>query len=175
MKVATLENLREFKELLYDDLSKSNISGGSNDSGDSGGSGTVVEMVYEYDGDNTSDSRTYITNYGGVRVFAKMGELPKGTINLVGSTIFRTNPNNAWLDRTFTITEEHLTKVLNKANTDIPATQEGLIQIYDMMASDFSEFTVLCICTKTGWYNVTFDDWYEIIYFPETGIYAYDK
>ena len=169
-KIATLENLKQFKELLYDDLNKSN---GTNDTNNS--SSSVVEMQYEYDGDTVSDSHTWVTNYGGVKVFAKMGELPKGTLNLVGSTIFRTNPNNAWLDRTFTITEEHLTKVLNKANTDIPATQEGLIQIYDMMASDFSEFTVLCICTKTGWYNVCFDDWYEIIYFPETGIYAYDK
>ena len=44
-----------------------------------------------------------------------------------------------------------------------------------MMGSDFSEFTVLCICTKPGWYNVCFDDWFEIINFPETGIYAYDK
>jgi lysophospholipase L1-like esterase len=43
------------------------------------------------------------------------------------------------------------------------------------MGSDFSEFTVLCICTKPGWYNVCFDDWFEIINFPETGIYGYDK
>ena len=43
------------------------------------------------------------------------------------------------------------------------------------MASDFSEFTILCICTKPGWYNVCFDDWFEIINFGETGIYAYDK
>lgn len=116
-----------------------------------------------------------MTNYGGVKVFAKMGEIPEGTINLVGATLFRTNPSNQWLDKTFTITEEHLTKVLNKADVDIPATQDGLIQIYDIMASDFSEFTVACICTKPGWYNVTFDDWYEIINFTETGIYAYDK
>jgi lysophospholipase L1-like esterase len=104
-----------------------------------------------------------------------MGEIPEGTINLVGATLFRTNPSNQWLDKTFTITEEHLTKALNKAGIDIPATQDGLIQIYDIMASDFSEFTVACICTKPGWYDVTFDDWYEIINFPETGIYAYDK
>ena len=169
MKVATLENLKQFKEFLYEDLNK------SNNTNDSNNTTSVVEMQYEYDGDTNSESHTWVTNYGGVKVFAKMGEIPKGTLNLVGATIFRTNPSNAWLDRTFTITEEHLTKVLNKADTDIPATQDGLIQIYDMMASDFSEFTVLCICTKIGWYNVTFDDWYEIIYFPETGIYAYDK
>jgi hypothetical protein len=35
--------------------------------------------------------------------------------------------------------------------------------------------TVLCICTEPGWYNVAFDDWFEIIDFPETGIYGYDK
>lgn len=169
MKIATLENLKHFKKLLYDDLNKSNNTNDSNESND------VVEMKYEYDGDNISDNNVWVTNYGGIKVFAKMGEIPNGTINLVGATIFRTNPNNQWLDRTFTITEEHLTEVLNKANTDIPATQDGLIQIYDMMGSDFSEFTVLCICTRAGWYNVCFDDWYEIINFPETGIYAYDK
>lgn len=135
----------------------------------------VTEHTYVYNGNFNDDSITWITNYGGVKVFAKMGELPEGTLNLVGATLFRTNPNNQWLDRTFTITEEHLAKVLNKANTDIPAVQEGLIQIYDVMASDFSEFTVACICTKPGWYNVTFDDWYEIIYFSEPGIYAYEK
>ena len=135
----------------------------------------TTEYTYTYDGDTNSEDHTWITNYGGVKVFAKMGDIPTGNLNLVGATIFRTNPSNEWLNKTFTVTQEHLDKVLNKAETDIPATQEGLIQIYDMMASDFSEFTVLCICTKPGWYNVCFDDWYEIINFPETGIYAYDK
>ena len=135
----------------------------------------TTEYVYSYDGDNASDTNNWVLNYGGTKVFVKLGELPEGELNLVGSSIFRTNPSNQWLDRTFTITEEHLTKVLNKANTDIPATQDGLIQIFDLMNSDFSEFTVLCICTQPGWYNVTFDDWYEIIEFKETGIYGYDK
>lgn len=135
----------------------------------------TTEYVYTYDGDNTSDANSWILNYGGTKIFAKMGEIPEGELNLVGATLFRTNPSNQWLDRTFTITEEHLNKVLTKSNTEIAATQDGLIQIYDFMASDFSEFTVLCICTKPGWYNVTFDDWYEIINFPETGIYGYDK
>ena len=108
---------------------------------------TTTEYTYTYDGDTNSTEHIWITNYGDIKVFAKIGEIPEGTLNLVGATIFRTNPNNQWLDRTFTITEEHLTKVLNKANTDIPATQEGLIQIYDTMSSDHSEFTVLCICT----------------------------
>lgn len=135
----------------------------------------TTEYVYTYDGDNESDSNLWINNYGGTKVFVKMGEIPDGELHLVGATLFRTNPNNQWLDRTFTITEEHLTKNLNKANTEIPATQEGLIQIFDIMSSDFSEFTVLCICTQPGWYNVTFDDWYEIIEFKEAGIYGYDK
>ena len=135
----------------------------------------TTKYVYTYDGDRESETHGWVTNYGGIKVFAKMGDLPEGELNLVGSTIFRTNPSNQWLDKTFTITEEHLTKVLNKSNTDIPATQDGLIQIYDIMASDFSEFTVLCICTKPGWYNICFDDWYEIIEFKETGIFAYEK
>ena len=158
------------------ELDKNNTTGGNSGGGSSSDIETITtEYVYTYDGDTNSEEHSWITNYGGVKIFAKMGEVPKGTLNLVGSTIFRTNPNNAWLDRTFTITEEHLTKALHKSETDIPATQDGLIQIYDMMGSDFSEFTVLCICTVPGWYNVCFDDWFEIINFPETGIYAYDK
>lgn len=135
----------------------------------------TTEYVYTYDGDKDTDANTWITNYGDIRVFVKMGEVPKGELNLVGSTLFRTNPSNQWLDRTLTITEEHLSKALTKSSETIPAVQEGLIQIYDMMGSDFSEFTVLCICTKPGWYNVCFDDWFEVINFPETGIYGYDK
>lgn len=135
----------------------------------------TIEYVYTYDGDTDSEAHSWVTNYSNIKVFAKMGDIPTGNLNLIGATVFRTNPSNQWLDKTFTITQEHLDKVLNKAETDIPAMQEGLIQIYDMMGSDFSEFTVLCICTKPGWYNVCFDDWYEIINFPETGIYAYDK
>ena len=136
---------------------------------------TTTEYVYTYDGDRESTEHSWITNYGDIKVFAKMGDIPKGELNLVGSTLFRTNPSNQWLDRTFTITQEHLDKILTKSGEDIPAVQEGLIQIYDMMGSDFSEFTVLCICTKPGWYNVCFDDWFEIINFPEAGIYGYDK
>ena len=135
----------------------------------------TTEYTYIYDGDTNSEEHSWITNYSDIKVFAKMGEIPAGNLNLVGATVFRTNPSNQWLDKTFTITQEHLDKSLTKAGTDIPAMQDGLIQIYDIMASDFSEFTVLCICTKPGWYNVCFDDWYEIINFPETGIYAYDK
>ena len=87
----------------------------------------TTEYVYTYDGDKESDSNLWVSNYGGTKVFVKMGEIPDGELHLVGATLFRTNPSNQWLDRTFTITEEHLTKSLNKANTDIPATQEGLI------------------------------------------------
>lgn len=153
---------------------KANL-GISNNNTSVGSDPVTTEYIYTYDGDTNSDEHGWITNYGDIKVFAKIGEIPQGELNLVGSTIYRTNPSNEWLNRTFTITEEHLTKVLNKSGEDIPAVQEGLIQIYDIMASDFSEFTVLCICTKAGWYNVCFDDWFEIINFPETGIFAYDK
>ena len=102
----------------------------------------TTEYVYTYDGDTNSEAHSWVTNYSDIKVFAKMGDVPTGNLNLIGATVFRTNPGNQWLDRTFTITQEHLDKVLHKSGTDIPAVQEGLIQIYDMMASDFSEFTV---------------------------------
>ncbi len=135
----------------------------------------TTEYEYTYDGDNASDNHNWITNYGGTKVFVKMGEIPEGELNLEGATLFRTNPSNEWLNRTITITADHLTETVNKSGEDIPATQPGLIQIFDQHNSDFSKMTVLCICTEPGWYNITFDDWYEIIDFPETGIYGYDK
>jgi hypothetical protein len=82
----------------------------------------TTEYTYSYDGDNTSDTNTWVLNYGGTKVLVKLGEIPEGELNLVGASIYRTNPSNEWLNKSFTITEEHLNKVLNKANTDIPAT-----------------------------------------------------
>lgn len=149
--------------------------GNQENQGSHGGESVATSFEYTYDGDNTSDAHTWITNYGNIRMFVKLGDVPEGTINLEGATISAVNPSNMWLNYTLEITSDHLNEVLNKANTDIPATTPGLIQIFHQNASDFSRFTILCVCTKAGWYNVTFDDWYEIINFPETGIYGYDK
>lgn len=88
---------------------------------------TTTEYVYTYDGDRESTEHSWITNYGNIKVFAKMGDIPEGELNLVGATIFRTNPSNQWLDRTFTIAQEHLDKVLTKSGENIPAVQDGLI------------------------------------------------
>lgn len=180
--ISTKLNVEEFNETIAEirndilSLENNQNSGDNNTTPDKPTEETITtEYIYTYDGNTNSEEHGWITNYGEIKVFAKMGDIPEGELNLVGATLFRTNPSNQWLDRTFTITEEHLNKVLTKSSTEIPATQDGLIQIYDMMASDFSEFTVLCICTKPGWYNICFDDWYEIINFPETGIFAYDK
>ena len=150
MKVVTLNTLKEFKEILYNDL---NIN-----SNNTTNTPITTEYIYTYDGDNASDNNTWITNYGGTKVFAKMGEIPEGELNLEGATLFRTNPSNQWLDRTITITAEHLNETITKSSTEIPATQPGLIQIFDQHNSDFSKMTILCICTEPGWYNVTFDD-----------------
>jgi hypothetical protein len=59
----------------------------------------TTEYTYTYDGNNSDDSgHTWVKNYGGTKVFVKLGDIPEGTLNLVGSSIFRTNPNNQWLD-----------------------------------------------------------------------------
>ena len=39
---------------------------------------TTTEYIYTYDGDKDTDANTWITNYGNIRVFVKMGEVPKG-------------------------------------------------------------------------------------------------
>ena len=137
--------------------------------------GIETEYIYTYDGDNTTDNNKWVTNYGDLKVFVRLGDVPKGTLKLVGAEISVINPSNQWLNHTLTITEEHLNNSLEKSGEIIPATQPGLIQIFHQHLSDFSPFTILCVCTKAGWYNVTFDDWFEIINFPETGIYGYDK
>ena len=93
----------------------------------------TTEYTYTYDGDYNNENISYVYNYGGIKVFAKLGDIPEGTLNLVGASLFRTNPKNEWLNKRFTITEEHLEKTLNKASTDIPASQDGLIQIYDII------------------------------------------
>ena len=36
----------------------------------------TTEYVYTYDGDNSSDSNVWVSNYGGTKVFVKMGKIP---------------------------------------------------------------------------------------------------
>jgi hypothetical protein len=46
-------------------------------------------------------------------MYVKMGDLPKGTINVVGSHVFVINATNSSLNVNFEVTEEHLTRELS--------------------------------------------------------------
>lgn len=139
----------------------------------------TVEHTYFYDGDRASENHTWVVNNSGDNVFVKMGEIPEGKINLLGATLLRRNPKNQWLNRTITITEEDLTKTQIYGTNNpviIPAIQNGMTQIFHMMESDSkTEFSILCICTKPGFYYISFDGWYEYMEFKETGIFGYEK
>jgi hypothetical protein len=83
------------------------ISNGSND----GSTEVTTEYTYTYDGDTSNGE--WVLNGSGHKMYAKMGDIPKGTINVVGSHIFVTNPTNSSLNVNFTVTEEHLTRELS--------------------------------------------------------------
>jgi hypothetical protein len=46
-------------------------------------------------------------------MYVRMGDIPKGTINIVGSHVVVTNPKNSSLSISFEVTEEHLTRELS--------------------------------------------------------------
>lgn len=143
--------------------------------GGGGSESTTTEVFFNYDGDNETDANKWIINYTGYKIFVKAGEVPEGTLNLVDSVISAITPTNSWLNYSLAITEEKLSEEVDKYGTIIPATQPGLIQIFHQAANDFSPQTIAMICTRPGWYNLAFDDWFETINIEETGVYLFDK
>ena len=131
---------------------------------------------YTYNGDTSDESYSWVLNGSGHKMYAKLGELPEGTINIVGSEITVTNHTNSSLTVHFTVTEEHLTRELSMYDGAMvaQATQTGFTQILQSVGyySDYS--SVLCICTRPGKYIVSFGGWVEWIDFAETGIYGFE-
>ena len=54
----------------------------------------TVEVGFYYDGDYQSDAYEWVTNYSGVRIFARVGDVPKGTLNLVDGIASSVTPSN---------------------------------------------------------------------------------
>jgi lysophospholipase L1-like esterase len=142
-----------------------------------GGSNEPVttEVEFTYDGDNTSDAHEWIVNYSNIRIFVRVGDVPEGTINLLGGVVTALTPNNQWLNYSVEITEDKLDEIIIKYDTEIYAKQVGLIQFFHQAANDFTPQTIFLICTKPGWYNLAFDDWFETINIEKTGVYFFDK
>lgn len=137
---------------------------------------TVTNYEYTYNGDTDDESYNWVLNGSGHKMFAKLGDIPEGTMNIVGSEITVTNGTNASLTVHFVVTEEHLTRELSMYDGSMvaQATQTGFTQILQSVGyySDYS--SVLCICTRPGQYIVSFGGWVEWVNFPETGIYGFE-
>ena len=136
----------------------------------------TTNYEYTYNGDTSDGVYDWVLNGSGHKMYAKLGELPEGTMNIVGSEITVTNHTNSSLTVHFTVTEEHLTRELSMYDGSMvaQATQTGFTQILQSVGyySDYS--SVLCICTRPGRYIVSFGGWVEWIDFTETGIYGFE-
>ena len=136
----------------------------------------ITNYEYTYNGDTSDGVYDWVLNGSGHKMYAKLGELPEGTMNIVGSEITVTNHTNSSLTVHFTVTEEHLTRELSMYDGAMvaQATQTGFTQILQSVGyySDYS--SVLCICTRPGKYIVSFGGWVEWVDFTETGIYGFE-
>lgn len=133
----------------------------------------ITEVEYSYDGNNEAEGLKF-AEYNGIKSFVKVGDLPDGKIDLIDATVDITHKNNAWQNRSFSVTEELLEKVVTRGNTEIPASVNGLTQIIYPVNDYVQESTQICICTKPGYYNVVFETWLTELYFAEKGIYFVD-
>ena len=137
---------------------------------------TVTTYEYTYNGDTSDGVYEWVLNGSGHKMYAKLGELPEGTMNIVGSEITVTNHTNSSLTVHFTVTEEHLTRELSMYDGAMvaQATQTGFTQILQSVGYYTDYSSVLCICTRPGKYIVSFGGWVEWIDFTETGIYGFE-
>jgi hypothetical protein len=94
---------------------------------DSGPSEVITNYEYTYNGDTSDESYNWVLNGSGHKMYAKLGELPEGTMNIVGSEITVTNHTNSSLTVHFTVTDEHLTRELSMYDGSMvaQATQTG--------------------------------------------------
>ena len=142
----------------------------------SGPTEITTNYEYTYNGDTSDGVYDWVLNGSGHKMYVKLGELPEGTMNIVGSEITVTNHTNSSLTVHFTITEEHLTRELSMYDGAMvaQATQTGFTQILQSVGYYTDYSSVLCICTRPGRYIVSFGGWVEWIDFTETGIYGFE-
>ena len=136
----------------------------------------TTNYEYTYNGDTNDESNEWVLNNSGHKMYVKIGDLPEGTMNIVGSEITVTNGTNSSLTVHFTVTEEHLTRELSMYDGSMvaQAVQPGFTQILQAVGYYTDYSSVLCICTRPGRYIVSFGGWVEWIDFTTTGIYAFE-
>ena len=137
---------------------------------------TTTEYEYIYNGDTNDENNEWVLNGSGHKMYVRLGDIPKGEINLVGSEVFVTNGTNASLSVHFTIEENHLTRELSMYDGSMVAVavQPGFTQILQSVGYYTDYSTVLCICTRPGRYITSFGGWVEWITFDKTGIYGFE-
>ena len=134
----------------------------------------TTEYTYTYDGDMNSNE--WVLNGSGHKMYVRLGDIPEGTINVVGSHVSVINATNSVLNVNFEVTEEHLSRSLSmyEGSMIAEAQQNGFIQILEPIGYYTDPVSALCICTKPGSYIVSFGGWLEWITFDKTGIYGYE-
>ena len=163
------------QQLTEEQKSQARANLGITDNDSTEGTNSVTtEYTYTYDGDTNSNE--WVLNGSGHKMYVRMGDLPKGTINVVGSHVFVVNATNSSLNVNFEVTEEHLTRELSMYDGAMVAVaqQPGFIQILEPIGYYTDPVSALCICTKPGSYIVSFGGWVEWITFDKTGIYGYE-
>ena len=131
---------------------------------------------YSYDGDTNNENYEWVLNGSGHKMYVKLGDIPEGTLNIVGSEVTVTNGTNSSLTVHFTVTDEHLTRELSMYDGAMvaQAVQPGFTQIMQSVGYYTDYSSVLCICTRPGRYIVSFGGWVEWIDFTKTGIYGFE-
>lgn len=157
----------EQKNQVKENLGIDSISSGTTSS-------ITTEYIYTYDGDMNSNE--WVLNGSGHKMYVRLGDIPKGTINVIGSHVSVVNATNSILNVNFEVTEEHLTRSLSMYDGSMiaEAQQNGFIQILEPIGYYTDPVSALCICTKPGSYIVSFGGWLEWITFDKTGIYGYE-
>ena len=135
---------------------------------------TVKNVEYTYDGNTEDDTKLFILNGQNRKAFVKVGDLPDGDLNLVGSHV-EVDSSEGWSAYSFDITADMLEKqvAIDEWNT-VSATVDGLIQILNTSPPKSVEHSLVLVCTRPGNYGVIVESWYESLRFPETGIYFAD-
>jgi hypothetical protein len=141
---------------------------------DAGDKTTTYE--YTYNGNTNDETIEWVLNGSGHQMYARLGDIPEGTMNIVGSEITVTNGTNSSLTTHFIVTDEHLTRELSMYDGAMVAVavQPGFTQILQTVGYYTDYSSVLCICTRPGRYIVSFGGWVEWVDFSKTGVYGFE-
>lgn len=126
---------------------------------------STTDINYTYDGDNESDTHTWITAPNGGKLFVKVSDVSNEGIDLTGAKVNVLVPEYSQLNYTFIITNDMYDKV------------NGLTQILyqNTIANDYTPLAMVIICTIAGTYEIALNGWTENLQFSEPGIYFMDN